>query len=144
MSKISILCCIACVQSDVILNTRKIGAFHTQSDEMSQSPLSPSPLIMHDRVVVILVLFVHLLNLYKLGPLAIMHGNCLIDGLRVKSFSPLNLCGNKKGKQYKKPVRIHCFALFCSLLQHESVNQQWLFGCRIERVHAYLSLPGAK
>ena len=53
---------------------------------------------MHDRVVVILVLFVHLLNLYKLGPLAIMHESCLIDGLRAKSFSPLSLCDDKEGK----------------------------------------------
>ena len=52
---------------------------------------------MHDRVVVFLSLIVHSLSLYKLDSLAIMHEKCLLDGLRAKGCTSLNMCNDKEG-----------------------------------------------
>ena len=101
-------------KSDVNLNTRELGHFILKSDEMCHFPRSPLPLIMHDRVMAFESCFAFI-ELEQICPLAIMHENCLIDGLRAKSFSHLSLCDNKEGKQYKQLVRIHCFTLCCSM-----------------------------
>ena len=58
---------------------------------------------MHDRVVVFLSLVLHSLSLNKLGSLAIMHGKCLVDGLRAKNYTPMNLCNDKESNNAHKP-----------------------------------------
>ena len=57
-----------------------------------------------------------LINLYKLGSLAIMHGNCLIGGLRAKSFTPLSLFDDKECKQYTQTCENTLFCFVYSLL----------------------------
>ena len=73
-----------------------MGRFILKSDEMCHFPRSPLPLTMYDRVMAFESCF-KLIELVQIGPLAIMHGNCLINGLRAKSFSPLSLCDDYKG-----------------------------------------------
>ena len=75
-------------KSDVNLNTRKIGYFILKRDEMCHYARAPLPLIMHDRVMVLECLVLHLLSLHTLKHKPLCNEIALIGCLSFKFTIP--------------------------------------------------------
>ena len=119
------MCVLHCVQPDVMLNTKWIGPFHTWSGENG-----PIPFCLHCLWLsmirwwskcLVCHAFIEFVQAWLFGHHAL---RCVIDGSRVKHYTPLSFKHDKECSCTHIFLQIHCHASVCALLQQKESLQE--------------------